>query len=215
MPSPANSRSLLRAPTMVAAHFPKSENNIHPPMKRNILLLLLSLSALTMSAQSTIKYGRLDYDSLLTSMPEYTQVQEQLNALRLQYNKEAAYNEANFKRLFADFLQGQKDFPQNIMLKRQRELQDAMEKSLAFRHSCDSLLVKAEADLLAPLYIKLDAAIQAVGMERGYECIVNTAAGTHPFLHPSVTEDATPFVLQKLNANECAPRQAQSTTPSI
>ena len=104
-------------------------------MKRNILFLLLSLAALTMSAQSTIKYGSLDYDSLLTYMPEYKQVQEQLASLRLQYNKEAAYNEANFKRLFADFLQGQKDFPQNIMLKRQRELQDAMEKSLAFRRS--------------------------------------------------------------------------------
>ena len=168
-------------------------------MKRNLILLLLSLAAFTMSAQSTIKYGRLDYDSLLTSLPEYTQVQEQLASLRQQYDKEASYNESNFKRLFADFLQGQKDFPQNIMLKRQRELQDAMEKSLAFRRSCDSLLVKAEADLLAPFFVKLDAAIQAVGIERGYECIVNTAAGTHPFLHPSLTEDAAPFVLQKLN----------------
>ena len=168
-------------------------------MKRNLILLLLSLAAFTMSAQSTIKYGRLDYDSLLTSLPEYTQVQEQLASLRQQYDKEAAYNEANFKRLFADFLQGQKDFPQNIMLKRQRELQDAMEKSLAFRRSCDSLLVRAEADLLAPLFVKLNTAIRAVGMERGYECIVNTAAGTHPFLHPSLTEDAAPFVIQKLN----------------
>ena len=168
-------------------------------MKRNLILLLLSLAAFTMSAQSTIKYGRLDYDSLLTSLPEYTQVQEQLASLRQQYDKEAAYNEANFKRLFADFLQGQKDFPQNIMLKRQRELQDAMEKSLAFRRSCDSLLVRAEADLLAPLFVKLNTAIKAVGMERGYECIVNTAAGTHPFLHPSLTEDAAPFVIQKLN----------------
>ena len=170
-------------------------------MKRNLILLFLSLAAFTMSAQSTIKYGRLDYDSLLTSLPEYTQVQEQLSSLRQQYDKEAAYNEANFKRLFADFLQGQKDFPQNIMLKRQRELQDAMEKSLAFRRSCDSLLVRAEADLLAPLYVKLNTAIRAVGMERGYECIVNTAAGTHPFLHPSLTEDAAPFVIQKLNGN--------------
>ena len=178
-------------------------------MKRNLILFLLSLTALAMSAQSTIKYGRLNYDSLITSMPEYTQVQEQLSSLRQQYEKEAAYNEANFKRLFADFLQGQKDFPQNIMLKRQRELQDAMEKSLAFRRSCDSLLVKAETDLLAPIYMKLDATIQAVGMERGYECIVNTAAGTHPFLHPSLTEDAAPFVLQKLNA-VVAPPQFQN-----
>ena len=178
-------------------------------MKRNLILFLLSLTALAMSAQSTIKYGRLNYASLITSMPEYTQVQEQLSSLRQQYEKEAAYNEANFKRLFADFLQGQKDFPQNIMLKRQRELQDAMEKSLAFRRSCDSLLVKAEADLLSPLVLKLNEAIQTVGMERGYECIVNTAAGTHPFLHPSLTEDAAPFVLQKLNA-VVAPPQFQN-----
>ena len=168
-------------------------------MKRNLILFLLFLTALAMSAQTTIKYGSLNYDSLLTSMPEYMQVQEQLASLRQQYDKEAAYNEANFKRLFADFLQGQKDFPENIMLKRQRELQDAMEKSLAFRRSCDSLLVKAEADLLSPLVLKLNEAIQTVGMERGYECIVNTAAGTHPFLHPSLTEDAAPFVIQKLN----------------
>ena len=168
-------------------------------MKRNLILFLLFLTALAMSAQTTIKYGSLNYDSLLTSMPEYMQVQEQLASLRQQYDKEAAYNEANFKRLFADFLQGQKDFPENIMLKRQRELQDAMEKSLAFRRSCDSLLVKAEADLLSPLVLKLNEAIQTVGMERGYECIVNAAAGTHLFLHPTLTEDATPYVLQKLN----------------
>ena len=168
-------------------------------MKRNILLLLLSLAALAMSAQSTIKYGRLDYDSLLTSMPEYTQVQEQLNALRMQYNKEAAYNEANFKRLFADFLQGQKDFPQNIMLKRQRDLQDQMEKSLAFRHECDSLLRRAEAEMLAPIKQRLDEAIRSVGIECGYEYIYNADTHALPFVHPLVSEDATARILEKLN----------------
>ena len=179
-------------------------------MKRIIPLLLFLWPVLPAAAQSQVKIGVIHYDSLLVAMPEYAVAQQHLQALRQQYEAEASYNEEQFKRLFTEFLQGQKDFPQNIMLKRQRELQDAMEKSIAFRRSCDSLLVKAEADLMAPLYVKLDAAIKTVGMERGYECIINTAAGTHPFLHPSVTEDAAPFVLQKLNAVVAPQLQNQS-----
>lgn len=170
-------------------------------MKKTLFLLTACLlMALGLSAQSMVKYGTLRYDSLLTSMPEYAEAQAQLANLRQQYDREASYNDTSFRRLFAEFLQGQKDFPENIMLKRQRELQEAMERSIAFRHSCDSLLVKAEADFRAPIARKLDAAIQAVGMERGYECIVNLSSGSHPFLHPSLTEDATPFVIEKLNA---------------
>lgn len=170
-------------------------------MKKTLFLLTACLlMALSLPAQSMVKYGTLRYDSLLTSMPEYAEAQAQLANLRQQYDREASYNDTSFRHLFAEFLQGQKDFPENIMLKRQRELQEAMERSIAFRHSCDSLLVKAEADFRAPIARKLDAAIQAVGMERGYECIVNLSAGSHPFLHPSLTEDATPFVIEKLNA---------------
>ncbi|MDD5781002.1 MAG: OmpH family outer membrane protein [Bacteroidales bacterium] len=171
-------------------------------MKKSLLLLLIAvlLTPLGARAQSAMKYGKVNYDSLLTTMPEYIEAQAQLASLRQQYEQEAAYNDATFKRMFADFLQGQKDFPENILLKRQRDLQDAMEKSIAFRTSCDSLLRQAEADFRAPIAQKLDAAIYAVGMERGYECIVNTSAGSHPFLHPLLTEDATPFVLEKLRA---------------
>ena len=169
-------------------------------MKRTTLFFIaFALVILVSNAQVACKYGRVNCDSLLKTMPEYTEAQAQLQELRRQYDEEAAYNDGHFKQMFADFLQGQKDFPQNIMLKRQRELQEAMEKSIAFRRSCDSLLVEAERDLLKPVRQLLDAALYAVGCERGYECIVNTAANSHPFLHPELTEDVTPFVLQKLH----------------
>lgn len=144
-------------------------------------------------------YGALRYDSLLHAMPEYGAMQIRLKQLRDKYAAETVYNEQNFRRLFAEFLQGQKDFPQNIMLKRQRDLQDAMERGMAFRHEADSLLKAAEADMVYPIRLMLDDAIRAVGLERGYECIVNRDSNTLPFLHPAVTEDATPFVVAKLN----------------
>ena len=182
---------------------------------------MLCLTALGAQAQSAVKYGYLNYDSLLYAMPEYATAQRDLAELRKKYEQEAVYNEKEFKRLFADFLQGQKDFPQNILLKRQRDLQDAMERGLAFRRSADSLLVCAERDLLRPVHTILNAAIRAVGLEHGYEYILNTAQRAYPFIHPEVAEDATPFVRAKLtgvvqpvpaNRQAAAPNTSTSTT---
>lgn len=169
-------------------------------MTKRIILscLLLCLTALSAQAQSAVKYGYLHYDSLLHTLPEYAVVQRDMAELRKKYENEAAYNERTFKRQFADFLQGQKDFPQNILLKRQRDLQDAMEKGIAFRRAADSLLTCAERDLMRPVHTILQAAIRAVGLERGYEYILNTDRHAYPFIHPEVAEDATPYVKAKL-----------------
>ena len=146
----------------------------------------------------TPKYGTVRYDSLLRSMPEWEQMNNRVASLRQKYEAEASYNENAFRRMFAEFLQGQKDFPQSIMLKRQRDLQEAMEKGLAFRREADSLLVKAQADLEAPLRAKLDAAIGQVATERGYDCVVNLDANALPFTKPELTENASPLVGEKL-----------------
>ncbi len=168
-------------------------------MKKFLLLTLLTLLCFTTSpAQTAAKYGTLRYDSLLRAMPEYAEMQTQLKQLREKYDKEASYNEMTFKRQFAEFLQGQREFPQNILLKRQRDLQESMEKSLAFRNDADSLLQQAAEEMEQPIADLLDRAIRAVGAERGYECLVNLDAPSCLYLNPALTEDATPFVVKKV-----------------
>lgn len=167
-------------------------------MKKIFVTLLLCIGVATAVAQSKVKFGHLSYDALFKAMPEYAEMQTQLAGLRAKYAQEAEYNETGFKRMFAEYLQGQKDFPQNILLKRQRDLQEAMEKSLAFRRECDSLLLEAEKELKAPLHKKLSEAIRLVGLEHGYEAIYNLDAQAVPFLHPSLSEDVTVYVRQKL-----------------
>lgn len=165
------------------------------------------------SAQTTVKYGYISYDSLFHAMPEYALVQHNMAELRKKYETEAAYNEQGFKRQFAEFLQGQKNFPQNILLKRQRDLQDAMEKGIAFRREADSILVRAEADMLRPLHQRLSEAIREVGLEHGYEFVVNTDGRSYPFIHPSVAENASVYVLEKLGIRRptvTAERSSQS-----
>ena len=180
---------------------------------KHLITLLFALLPLALPAQSTVKYGYVRSDSLLHTLPAYARAQSELADLRRKYEAETAYNEQNFKRLFSEFLQGQKDFPQNILLKRQRDLQEQMERSIAFRHQADSLLRCAEEELMKPLHQQLAVALRAVGLERGYEYIYNLESGTFPFIHPSVAEDATPYVLEKLRYGDVVPAQLPAPLP--
>lgn len=167
-------------------------------MKKLIFSILLLCVSLTAMAQAQTKYGCLSYNALLRAMPEYKEMRLYMDTLRMKYEKEAQYNQQEFEKMFGDYLQGQKDFPKNILEKRQRDLQEAMEKNLAFRHDADSLLKAAEEEMTEPIRKKLNAAIHDVGIERGYECIINTDINVYPFVHQAVSEDATPFVEEKI-----------------
>ena len=178
----------------------------------SVMACLLAMLPFTASAQPTDvaaesvanplplapRYGYCSHRQLLESMPEYAQAVAQLKSLRGKYESEASHNEEDFRRRFQEYLQGQKEFPEAILLKRQADLERSMEEGLAFRAQADSLLQQAETDLMQPLHGRIDAAIRAVAVEHGYECVVNTDAGAFPFLNPALSEDITTFVSEKL-----------------
>ena len=178
----------------------------------SVMACLLAMLPATASAQQTDvaaesvenplpvapRYGYCSHRQLLESMPEYAQAVAQLKSLRGKYESEASHNEEDFRRRFQEYLQGQKEFPEAILLKRQADLERSMEEGLAFRARADSLLQQAETDLMQPLHGRIDAAIRAVAVEHGYECVVNTDAGAFPFLNPALSEDITTFVSEKL-----------------
>ena len=146
----------------------------------------------------SVKYGYLSYSQVLENMSDYKMAQQQLNDLRVKYEMEAQYNEASFKRQFAEYLQGQKDFPQSSMLKRQRDLQEALEKSLAFREEAVRLLKQAEAEALAPIKGRLDNAIRVVGGLYGLDYIYNLDTNAMPYVNPALVMDVTSLVQQEL-----------------
>ena len=149
-------------------------------------------------ATPAAKYGYLSYSQVLENMTEYKVAQQQLKELRNKYEMEAQYNEATFKRQFAEYLQGQKDFPQSIMLKRQRDLQEALEKSLAFREEAERLLKQAEAEVLAPIKSRLDNAIRMVGGAYNLDYIYNLDTNAMPYVNPVLVMDVTKLVEQQL-----------------
>lgn len=159
---------------------------------------LLILLLLPLMAAAQVKFGYLSYRTICQEMPQYVQAQQELLSLKTVYEQEAARGEEEFQRKFADFLQGQKDFPANILQKRQAELQELMDKGIKFRKEAEKLLVEAEQKLMTDLSKKLDEAIVAVGMDMGYGFILNTDDNACPFINPLLGDDVSNVVREKL-----------------
>ena len=158
-------------------------------------------STSTPASQHTIiqpqHFGYLSYNDVLHAMPEYTQAMKSLEELKRTYDKEMERSEQDFSKKFTEYLDGQKSFPENIMLKRQKELQQLMEQSMQFKQEAQELLTKAEAELMEPLHARLKDAINAVGKKLNYAYVLNTDVNAYPYISGD-GENCTDAVLTQL-----------------
>ena len=174
-------------------------------MKRILCSIIALCAVLCASAQdstSILRFGYLSYKTALQSMPQYPIVQERMAALREQYQAETKRVEEEFNRKYEDFLEGQREFPKTILQKRQTELQELLQRNLAFKQQGLKDLAKAEADALAPLRKRLDGIIADVARNQGLTLVVNTDANACPFIDPEISIDLQPLVTEQLNAEE-------------
>lgn len=169
---------------------------------KKFLLVIFACIAMAAQAQDNapaLKFGFLSYDLALKSMKDYAAVQMRMDSLRSAFNAEMQRVEDEFNRKYEDFLDGQKDFPRTILLKRQTELQDMLQKNIAFKQQSIQEIKDTEAQLMAPLRIHLNEAIATVARERGLALVVNTDANACPFIEPTMGVDVNEDVVRKLN----------------
>lgn len=167
-------------------------------MKRTTSIIIATLALMLVGsidcAAQKLTFGYINYTKTLHSMADYATAQTTMQGLREQYDKEAAYNEDKFFKMYSDYIQGQKSFPEDIMLKRQKELQVAMDQGIKFREESEKLLRTAEAELTKPIEHKLDSAIAVVAKDRGLAFVLNTEGHSYPFINPADGIDITPLV---------------------
>lgn len=165
-------------------------------MTRKIIFALLCLCAIGSKAQ--VRFGYLSYQSIINMMPEYKHTAKNLEILRNESNKEVKKTEDELMRKYAEFLQGQKDFPENILQKRQNELQLLIHNSISFRQETEKLMKDAEKDMKREVENKLNQAIEAIGQEYGLAFVLNTDNHSCPFINKTQGINITQGVLVKL-----------------
>ena len=165
-------------------------------MRKFILSILFCALPLLASAQ--VKFGFLSYSQALQSMPDYALAKENLAKLEEQFETEMKRAEEEFNKKYEEFLEGQQEFAVSIRNKRQSELQELMQKNMAFKQEARRLLKNAEADAMKPLHEKLKAVLAKVGQQRGLAFILNTDGDALPYVDPAQGEDVTADVKAEL-----------------
>ena len=135
------------------------------------------------------KFGYLSYDSALRAMPQYAIVRQRLADLRQAYQLELSRVEQEFNEKYEAFLEGQRDFPRTILLKRQTELQQLMQRNVEFKAQGRLDLQKAEEEAMRPLRQRLNEALATLARGRGLALIINTDSNACPFIDPDLGED--------------------------
>ena len=164
-------------------------------MLKKIALLLLLIAPMSVFAQ---KFGHVKFAEILTVMPEYTKAQTDIQVQQKQYEDEMKRASDELTKKFTEYQQEQANLPKNIQERRQKELQELNEKGMQFQADAQQQLQKAYAEMMEPIYKKIDDAIKAVGQEGGYVYIFDLNRTDIPFVNESLSTDVTPIVKGKL-----------------
>ena len=157
-------------------------------MKKS-LFLLIALLSLTATAQS--KFGYVSFREVLTAMPEYATAQADLEALQKKCENELAQSEKDFNKKYAEFIDGQESFPAIIRDKRQKELQELMEKSLEFKKEVQKTIAQARRDMMEPLRERISEAARKLCADEGFDYIIDADKDIYIAINENTGTDVT------------------------
>ena len=165
-------------------------------LKRIARVVLIALP-LGVFAQD-LKFGHINSDEIITVMPEYSKARTDLQTLEKSYADDLQRTQEEFNRKYQEFQQAADSLPQNIAERRQRELEDMLQRQNEFRQKAMQDMEKASADLMAPIQKKLSEAIQAVGKAEGVVYIFDMARAAISYVDETKSINLTAKVKTQL-----------------
>ena len=164
-------------------------------MLKKIAFLVLLIAPMSVFAQ---KFGQFKSMDIIPVMPEYAKAQTDIQALQKQYEDEIKRLSDEFNKKFAEYQQEQSKLPQNIQERRQKELQEMSEKGMQYQQEAQQQLQKAYADMMEPIYKKLEDAVKAVGSAGGYTLLIDLNRTDIPYIDANAVKDVTNDIKTKL-----------------
>jgi outer membrane protein len=151
-----------------------------------------------MGAMAQSKFGYVSYMEMVKALPEYSIVVTHLDELQAKYEAEIARSEREFNQKYSDFIEEQHNFPENIRIKRHKELQELMEKSIAFKDEINRAMREARREMMQPLHDKVDEAVMKVCIDNKYDHVLNTDDRAYIAINPQSGNDITEQVKKEL-----------------
>ncbi len=168
-------------------------------MLKKIALVLLLALPMGVFAQN-LKFGHINAQEIVSAMPEFAKAQSDIEALDKQLTSELQRTQEEFNKKYQEFQQAiaKDSLPANIAERRQKELQDMMQRQEQFQQEAQQQMQKAQNEAMVPIYKKLDDAIKAVGAAEGVIYIFDLARTPVAYVNESQSVNLTAKVKAQL-----------------
>ena len=140
-------------------------------MKKFIVSMLLLLP-LCLVAQE-IKIAIVNTGEIFNIMPEVDALENETVTMRQQYQNEMKVMEDEFNRKYEDLVAQSDSLTDNIRQLRVQEIEGIRSRLENFAPMAQEAIQKKQEELFAPIQEKVMKAIDSVGEENGYTCIMN------------------------------------------
>lgn len=136
-------------------------------IKKIIIAIMIALPSMAFAQ----KFGMVDTQNLMQSLPEVKEVQTQLEASMQKYSEEEGKLRQEYEKKVKEFQEMDPSTPDAIQKRRIEEIQALEQKIQEFRQAAQQDLQQQQEKLLQPVQKKIMDAIQSVGTEGGYTFI--------------------------------------------
>lgn len=163
---------------------------------KSIVLIAFLMGAVTVSAQTNLKFGYIDSNELIEMMPGRDTIEAKLQAYRteLQNTIQTMYTEYQAK--VQDYQTNFETMSEIIKKTKEKEITDLQTRIQEFEQNADYDFQTKQQELFNPVIEKARNAIKEVAEENGYTYIFDSSIGF--LLYFESGDNVMPMVKKKL-----------------
>lgn len=165
-------------------------------MKKSIVLVIALLSVLSVSAQ-TLKFGHVNSQELMGTLPAMEAVMSALEDLQTSNNELLTNMQQELQAEAAKYQEVADSLPQSVRAYKEQQLQSMQENIQKFYQEAQTSMQQKQQELSQPVMDQVKKAIDEVSAEGGFIYVFDLSGGAILY-HSSESIDIKPLVRKKL-----------------
>lgn len=175
-----------------------------------LLFAFVLATVINAQAQTPLKIGFADVDYIFNEMPEYKQIEADLQSTQNILKNQIDTKSAEFRKKLDDYNKYGAETLPAVRANTERELQQLQQNLQKLQEDAQTTIQQKQTTLMEPVYSKIGKAIEDVAKENGFSLILsNQIGGLDVVLFGDEKLDASELVLKKLGVTP----KPQATAP--
>ena len=170
---------------------------------KKLIVMLMMMAPVAVFAQ---KFGKVNTQTIMQSLPELSKVNGELEATAKQYENDLKAMQDELQRKAQEYDKSKSTMNETKQKETEQTLMDLQQKIQQAYQDNSQALQKAQQEKMAPITQRLVNAIQAVGKAGGYVYIMDTQMGI-PYVSETLSKDVTAEVKAELNKPSAAKKK--------